>query len=196
VRDYPISILSGTRDVIQENLLKAAQEWVGQPDKDLMQLMLANTNVRGTILPHLWPSAISIHGALSPIGIAHYYRHLYFNNEEGVGPIEEAFTVAPLETLEVIYQTVRKQIHEEILEQGLEVVSEQAVEEKNLDEVSAKVSSMVQQDVSASMWRMAGGRVRIGEFWRPLAAQPGILHAALEGSNQTGIGAHHEELQH
>ena len=95
-----------------------------------MQLMLANTNFRGTILPHMWPAAISIHEALSPIGIAHYYRQLYFNKEEGVGPIEEAFTVAPLETLEVIYQTVRKQIHEEILEQGLEIVSEQAVEEK------------------------------------------------------------------
>ena len=64
-----------TRDVIQQNLIKAAQEWVKQPDaKDLMQLMLAGTNFKGVLLPHMWPGAISIHEALSPIGIAHYYR--------------------------------------------------------------------------------------------------------------------------
>jgi hypothetical protein len=104
---------------------------------------------------------VSIHEALSPIGIAHYYRQLYFNKEEGVGPIEEAFTIAPLETFEVIYQTIRKQIHEEVLEQGLETVSESAVEEKNLDEVSDKVSSMVQQDVSASMSASASGGIGV-----------------------------------
>ncbi|SFH49962.1 hypothetical protein SAMN05216299_1177 [Nitrosospira sp. Nsp14] len=164
----------GTRDGIQDNLMKAAQEWVAQPDKDLMQLMLANTNFRGTILPHMWPGAISIHEALSPIGIAHYFRQLYFNKEEGVGPIEEAFTVAPLETLEVIYQTVRKQIHEEILEQGLEVVSEQAVEEKNLDEVSDKVSSMVQQDVSASMSANASGGVGVWQVGASASASFGV----------------------
>jgi hypothetical protein len=152
----------GTRDGIQQNLIKAAQQWAKKPDtEDLLKLMQVNTNFNGTPLPHMWPSAISIHEALSPIGIAHYYRQLYFNKEEGVGPIEEAFTIAPLETFEVIYQTVRKQIHEEVLEQGLEIVSESAVEEKNLDEVSDKVSSMVQQDVSASMSASASGGIGV-----------------------------------
>ncbi len=150
-----------TRDTLQLNLTKAAMEWAANPDKDLLDLMTAGTNVGGALLPHLWPGAISIHEALSPIGIAHYYRQLYFNKEEGVGPIEQAFTIAPMETLEIIYQTVRKQIHEEILEQGLEVVSEAAVEEKNLDEVSDKVSSMVQQDISASMSANASGGVGV-----------------------------------
>jgi len=151
-----------TRDSIQQNLITAVKEWVAAPaTKDLLQLMMSATSADGTLLPHMWPGSTSIHEALSPIGIAHYYRQLYFNKEEGVGPIEEAFTIAPLETFEVIYQTVRRQIHEEILERGLEVVSESAIEEKNLDEVSDKVSSMVQQDVSASMSASASGGIGV-----------------------------------
>lgn len=157
----PTFDFTATRDLVQQNLLKAAGDWVAAPDKNLLQLMTAASNIRGTALPHFWPGGVSIEEALSPIGIAHYYRQLYFNKEEGVGPIEEAFTIAPLETLEVVYQSVRKQIHEEILEQGLEVVSEAAVEEKNLDEVSDKVSSMVQQDVSASMSANASGGIGV-----------------------------------
>jgi hypothetical protein len=152
----------GTRDAVQTNLVAAAQEWVKKPDTtDLMTLMQNAAIVKGVRLPHMWPGTVSIHEALSPIAIAHYYRQLYFNKEEGVGPIEEAFTIAPLETFEVIYQTIRKQIHEEVLEQGLETVSESAVEEKNLDEVSDKVSSMVQQDVSASMSASASGGIGV-----------------------------------
>ncbi len=151
-----------TRDALQHNFVKAASEWASQPEaQDLYKMMTANTNFDGVALPHMWPSGFGIHEALSPIGIAHYYRQLYFHKEEGVGPIEEAFTIAPLETLEVLYQTVRKQIHEEILEQGLAVVSESAVEEKNLDEISDKVSSMVQQDISASMSANAAGGIGV-----------------------------------
>jgi hypothetical protein len=122
----------------------------------------------------MWPGSFSISEALSPIGIAHYYRQLYFNKEEGVGPIEQALTIAPLETLEVIYQTVRKQIHEEVLEQGLEIVSESAVEEKNLDEVSDKVSSMVQQDVSASMSANASGGIGVWQVGASASANFGV----------------------
>lgn len=163
-----------TRDTLQQNLTKAAHEWTMNPDKDLGQLMLASMDFNGIVLPHMWPGSISIHEALSPIGISHYYRQVYFNKEEGVGPIEEAFTIAPLETLEVIYQTVRKQIHEEILEQGLEVVSESAIEEKNLDEVSDKVSSMVQQDVSASMSANASGSIGVWQVGASASANFGV----------------------
>lgn len=89
--------------------------------------------------------------ALSPIGIAHFYRQMYFNADEGVGPIEQAFTVAPAETLEVAYESTRRQIQEESMELGSETVSETAEEFKNLDEVSDKVSSMIQRDSSAAM---------------------------------------------
>lgn len=164
-----------SRDNLESNLTKAVQEWVQNPQGiDLLKVMTEATNVSGTRLPHFWPGTISIQEALSPIGIAHYYRQLYFNKEEGVGPIEQALTVAPLETLEVIYQTVRKQSHEEILEQGLEVVSESAVEEKNLDEVSDKVSSMVQQDVSASMSASASGGVGVWQVGAEASASFGV----------------------
>lgn len=153
----------GTRNIIEQGLTHAAVQWTRDPTRNLLELVETATKVGDTVIPCLWPGATSIQEALSPIGVAHYLRQLYFNKEEGVGPIEEAFTVAPLETLEVVYETVRKQIHEEVLEQGLEVVSESAVEQKNLDEVSDKVSSMVQQDTSASMSASASGGIGVWE---------------------------------
>ncbi len=172
----------GTRDAVQTNLVAAAQEWVKKPDTtDLMTLMQNAAIVKGVRLPHMWPGTVSIHEALSPIAIAHYYRQLYFNKEEGVGPIEEAFTIATLETFEVIYQTIRKQIHEEVLEQGLETVSESAVEEKNLDEVSDKVSSMVQQDVSASMSASASGGIGV---WQVGASESASFATSSQRSRE------------
>lgn len=88
---------------------------------------------------------------LSPIGIAHFYRQLYFYLSEGAGPIEQAFTVAPNETLEIVTETIRRQSHEEVYEQGSETVSEAAVESRNVDEVSDKVASMVQRDSSLAI---------------------------------------------
>lgn len=102
---------------------------------------------------------VTVEEALSPIGVAHFYRNLFFNLEEGVGPIEQAFTIAPLETLEVVYEMTRRQIHEEQVEYGSETVSELATEERDLDEVSDKLSSMIQRDSAASMSVSGGGGV-------------------------------------
>lgn len=88
---------------------------------------------------------------LSPVGLAHFYRQLYFYVSEGVGPIEQAFTVAPAETLEIVTESVRRQSHEEVYEHGSETVSETAIESRNTDEVSDKVASMVQRDMSMGM---------------------------------------------
>lgn len=124
---------------------------------------------------------------LSPIGIAHFYRQLYFNSSEGAGPIEEAFTIAPAETLEVVYETVRRQIHEELVEMGSEVVSESAVEAKNLDEVSDKVSSMIQRDSSAAMSANAtiSGSGDVG-VWSVSASATLGASADLKTSTQRG----------
>ena len=92
-----------------------------------------------------------LHEILSPVGIAHFYRQLYFNLDEGVGPIEEAFTIAPLETLEVVYETVRRQVQEEVMETGVQETSESELESHNLEEVSDKVSSMLQRDLAAGI---------------------------------------------
>jgi len=112
--------------------------------------------------------------ALSPIGVAHYYRQLYFNTVEGFGPIEEAFTIAPKETLEVVYETVRRQIHEELVEVGSETVSEAAEEVKNLDEVSDKVSSMVQRDASAGMSANASGSIGVWQVGASASANMAV----------------------
>jgi hypothetical protein len=164
-----------TRDRVQHNLVEAATSWVADGAGDGLEDKLVKAmKLDNVMVPHLWPISVSIQEALSPIGIAHYYRQLYFNKEEGVGPIEQAFTIAPLETLEVIYQTVRRQSHEEVLSQGLEVVSESAVEEKNLDEVSDKVSSMIQQDVSASMSASASGGIGVWQVGASASASFGV----------------------
>lgn len=105
---------------------------------------------------------------LSPIGVAHFYRQLYFYVSEGVGPIEQAFTVAPSETLEIVTETVRRQSHEEIYEHGSETVSEVAIESRNTDEVSDKVASMVERDsslgLSANTNFSASGSVGVFNF--------------------------------
>lgn len=112
-------------------------------------------------LYEFFPTVGEWHEALSPIGLVHFYRQLYFNTVEGYGPVEEAFTIAPLETFEVVLENVRRQIHEEQTELGLEVVSESATESKNLDEISDKVSSMVQRDFSAGMSANVSGGIGV-----------------------------------
>jgi hypothetical protein len=144
-----------------QDAMVAAKDAMATPQSSLVDhLREAVKDVNGIKVFEFWP-AVKIEEALSPIGVAHYYRQLYFNTCEGIGPIEEAFTIAPLETLEVVYQTTRRQIHEEIVEEGLETVSESAEEVKNLDEVSDKVSNMVQRDSSAAMSASASGSVGV-----------------------------------
>jgi hypothetical protein len=142
------------------------------------ELFLALGSISGKAIYEFLPRG-ELQEALSPIGVAHFYRQLYFNTEEGVGPIEEAFTIAPLETLEVVYETVRRQIHEEQIEVGLESISETAVETKNLEEVSDKVSSMIQRDSSAAMSANASGSIGV---WQVGAT----ASASMSASSQRG----------
>lgn len=115
-----------------------------------------STAIRQVGLYELFPTS-SVQEGLSPIGMINVFRQLYFNKEEGIGPIEQSFTVAPLETLEVAYEVIRRQTHEEVTEFGSEQVSETAIESKNIDEVSDKVSSMVQRDSSVAASADASG---------------------------------------
>ena len=61
-----------------------------------------------------------------------------------------------------MYTTTRRQVHEEVLEIGSETTSELAEETKDIDEVSDKVSFMLQQDASTLMSARAG--VTVGVF--------------------------------
>jgi len=165
---------------LEQTMYTTVRDWVKAGAKDdLMVRLSKDLHYDGIQIPHFWPWLS--YEMLSPIGVAHYYRQLYFNLEEGVGPVEEAFTVAPLETLEVLYQTVRRQIHEEVLEQGLESVSESATEEKNLDEVSDKVSSMMQMDSSASMSANASGGIGV---WSVCAEASASLNTSSQNSRE------------
>lgn len=166
------------RASVYDRLISAAKASVDS-GKDLTALLRESMVTRaGVKIFEFWPTN-KIEEALSPIGISNYYRQLYFNTTEGYGPVEEAFTIAPLETLEVMYESVRRQIHEEILEEGYELVSERAAEEKNLDEVSDKVSSMVQRDMSASMSANASGSIGV---WQAGAS----ASASMSTSSQRG----------
>lgn len=149
------------RKQVFKKMISAVEDAVIDSSKVLAdELRGAIRDVDGLSIYDFWPAS-SIEEKLSPIGIAHFYRQLYFNTEEGVGPIEEAFTIAPLETLEIVYERVRRQIHEELMEVGSEMVSEAAVETKNLEEVSDMVSSMIQRDSSASMSANASGSIGV-----------------------------------
>jgi hypothetical protein len=182
----------GTRDRLVKNILDDLKDRSQPiPGKELKALILEAAEARladfgykaGTLL--LPTVDIEYHEALSPIGVAHFYRQLYFYLDEGVGPLEQAFTIAPAETLEVVYETIRRQIHEEVTEVGSETVSETAVETKNLDEVSDKVSSMIQRDTSAAMSTNAtfGASGSIG-VWQASASASIGANASLASSTQ------------
>ncbi len=108
---------------------------------------------------HFFPETLE--EALSPIGIAHYYRQLFFAGDEGVGALEQAFTIAPQETFEISYETVRRQTREETLEIGSESVSERASEDKESDELSDKVATMSQRDSSMAISASASGSIGV-----------------------------------
>ena len=148
------------RTNLSKDFFKTAKKFADErhPASELRELLLEDVKkTLGDIDHHeiadFLPvgSAYTIMEALSPIGVAHFYRQLYYYAYEGVGPIEQAFTVAPLETLEVVYENVHRQTHEELVEMGSETISENAIESKNMDEVSDKVSAMIQRDTSAGM---------------------------------------------
>ncbi len=161
------------RKRLLKNLGRTVVKEIDSPDEVFADAVAKSLVIDGTSLYAFFP-IITIREALSPIGIAHYYRQLYFHTEEGVGPLEEAFTIAPNETLEVVYESVRRQVHEELIEQGSESVSESAVESRNLDELSDKASSMVQRDSSASMSANGSGSVGVYSFGASVSANFGV----------------------
>lgn len=175
-RDVNFDLKKAQRNVFNTLLGSVREGGEGQLSK------IMSRHLRDMGLYNFFP-LLKIEEALSPIGIAHFYRQLYFNAEEGFGPIEQAFTVAPLETLEVVYETVRKQIHEEVMEIGLEQISESATDEKNTEEVSDKVSSMIQRDSSAAMSANASGS--IGVWQASASANAGFKNSSQRSREQT-----------
>ncbi len=102
--------------------------------------------------------------ALSPIGICHFYRQLYFNSSEGLGPIEQAFTVAPKETLEVVTQNYSKVTQEELLEENFESESSNSIETKQEKETSEKVHQALQKNTAIAMSANVSGGVGVWDI--------------------------------
>ncbi|WP_203909124.1 hypothetical protein [Rhizocola hellebori] len=169
----------GTQTRLLHDMTGAVDAWLKSPQGARLSERLAKA-IGDRIYDYLPPG--SVEEALSPIGVAHFYRQLYFHLDEGYGPIEQAFTVAPLETLEVLYESVRRQIHEEQIELGTEQVSESATEEKNLEEVSDKVSSLVQRDNSVAMSvNSSGGAAGI---WQAGASASANIKASAQNGRE------------
>jgi hypothetical protein len=165
------------RRTIATRLGEAVRAATGPTPSDLSAAIRdALVDIEGRRIFELFPVS-RLEEALSPIGVAHYYRQHYFDVDEGVGPLEQAFTIAPKETLELVYETVRRQIHEELVEMGTETVTETAIEQKNLDEISDKVSSMVQRDTTASM-------SVAGSMSTPVWSAGGSASASMHDSTQ------------
>ena len=163
-----------SRKALFQTMINTVNQVVAGGRDDLEEALAgAMKDVNGVGVFQFLPTR-KLNEALSPIGIAHYYRQLYFNVLEGVGPIEQAFTIAPKETFEVVYETTRRQVHEEIVEIGSETVSEQAEETKNLDEVSDKVSSMIQRDSQAAMSANGSGSIGVWSFGASASASMAV----------------------
>lgn len=171
-----------TQALVMEKMISAVTEKVSNPAKSFEELLgkyCINLGQGKTSYGFFPPR---LQEALSPIGIAHFYRQYFFNVNEGVGPIEEAFTVAPNETLEVVYESVRRQVQEEVQEFGSEVVSEVAEEQKDTDELTDKISSMIQRDASASVSANASGSIGV---WQVGAESDGSFSTSTNRGRET-----------
>jgi len=98
-------------------------------------------------LPHLVASG-GLAQALSPIGLMHLYRQLYFDAGEGMGPIEQAFTVAPNEELVIIQEMTRRESSERTETFGTEATLEKTAEESTFDEISDFVATALLRDTT------------------------------------------------
>ncbi len=126
------------------------------PDLTITSLLTA---LEAADLPVLTGSAF--HQALSPVGVAHLYRQLFFDADAGVGPIEQVFAIAPKEVLEVVQEMTRRSSREMVEQFGSETTHENQIEQTNLDEISDQVQSSVTRDMSVGVSASAEGSVGV-----------------------------------
>lgn len=107
-------------------------------------------------LPHVL-SRGGLHATLSPIGIAHLFRQLYFDAGAGMGPVEHAFTLAPLEQLEVIQEVTRRESTERTEVFGTESTLEKQAEQTTTEEISDQVQSNMRRDIQVGVSATASG---------------------------------------
>jgi hypothetical protein len=111
-------------------------------------------------LPHLVVRG-GLSQGLSPIGLAHFYRQLYFDAGAGLGPIEHAFTVAPKEELVVVQEMTRRESVERTEMLGTESTLEKSAEETTVEEISDHVQTSLRRDMAIGVSASAEGSVGV-----------------------------------
>ena len=102
-----------------------------------------------------------IEDVLSPVGIAHLYRQLYFDAGAALGPNEQTFSIAPKEELEIVQEMGRRMSRERIEEFGSETTLENQTEDSSVEEISDSVQSSVVRDMSMGMSASAEGSIGV-----------------------------------
>ena len=137
---------------------KEIRDIFARPDltPELMIQLLDKLEVRPIV-----DAGAVIRRELSPIGIAHMFRQLYFDAGAGVGPVENVLAISPHETLEVVEKRTRRRTFERIEEFGLETTTESSIEEQVQDEVAENVQSSLSRDISVGIATEASGSIGV-----------------------------------
>ncbi len=122
------------------------------------------------------PNLLGLHfeHVLSPIGVAHIFRQLYFDLGAGVGPLEHAFSVAPREELEIVQELERRESIERIEEFGSESTLESQSEQVSLEEIADHVQSSVARDMTVGVSASAHGTIGVWSAGARASAELGV----------------------
>jgi hypothetical protein len=147
-------------------------------------------------LPHLLTTG-GIRHALSPVGVMHLYRQLYFDSGASLGPFEHAFTVAPKEQMEVVQESTRRDSIERTETFGTEATTggvetgDQTVAVQG-GSVSRFIEISIPQDPSRRYLALTIDSIADAAPEKD-AAPPGILDAVAVGTPVTATGDDGEE---
>jgi hypothetical protein len=119
---------------------------------------------------------------LSPVGVAHLYRQLYFDVGAGLGPIEHAFCVAPREELQIVQETTRREAVETLEQFGSEQTLEKASEQTVVEEISDLVQQTLRRDMQVGIAASTEGTIGV---WSASASASVDLASSSERARET-----------
>jgi len=170
---------------------KARQQGIARVLRALKEIAVKPQAVVATLdkhqIPHLlWGEVVR---ELSPVGVAHFYRQLYYDLDAGVGPIEQVLSVAPTAEVEVVQETTRRRVFASPEEFGTETTRENSEEARNLDELTDQVSSAINRNMTVAMSADVGGTVGV---YNVGAAMNASLGASYQQSKSQVVKASRE----
>ncbi len=158
----PTAILDGpavTRGVSAEENKRR----IGEVERIFAQADLNPTTLREELTKHSVAHLLGerVELILSPIGVMHLYRQLYFDAGAALGPLEQVFAVAPAEVLELLVETSHRMTSERVEQFGAETTLENQLEQTNTDEISDQVQSTITRDMSVGISAHAEGNAGV-----------------------------------